>query len=87
MTGKEIVMSIIENDLMDEEFFSNGFIPWIIPSENAALNLNESTAVINASIDMGHLPGGVFGSQHYVCTAQQKIFLEEVNKHRESKHS
>ena len=86
MTGKEIVMSIIENDLMDEEFFSNGFIPWIIPSENAALSLKESTAVTNAFIDKGRLPGGVFGSQHYV-QLNERSFLEEVNKHRESNHS
>lgn len=57
MTGKELIIYILKNDLEDEEVFSDGFFTGMMDVWEAASKFEVGTATIHAWYQLGMLPG------------------------------
>lgn len=55
MTGRELIMYIIDNNLLDEPVFKNGVFVGYMSVNDAALELGAGTATIQALISMGKI--------------------------------
>lgn len=55
MTGRELIIYILENGLQDEEIFKDGKFVGFITADEAAAKLNVGVATINAYIKMGKI--------------------------------
>lgn len=57
MTGKELIIYILKNDLENVEVFSDGFFTGMMNAEEAAMKFEVGTATIHAWYQLGVLPG------------------------------
>ena len=57
MTGKEMIMYILENNLENEDIFKNGTFLGAMSIEESAIRLHVGTAVIKAWVNLGFLDG------------------------------
>ena len=55
MTGRDVIIYILENHLEDEEFFKEGKIPGLLTYEEPAVKFNVGTFTIKAWVDCGYL--------------------------------
>lgn len=55
MTGRELIVYILENNLQDEEIFKDGKFVGFITADEAAAKLNVGVATIYAYIKMGKI--------------------------------
>lgn len=55
MTGREIIIYILENHLEDEELFKDGKIPGLLTYEEAAVKFNVGTCTIRNWVMLGFL--------------------------------
>ena len=66
MTGRELIIYILTNNLEDEPVFKNGkFIGFITASE-AAVKMDVGAATIYTWIHQGRMPGVLVGDTIYV---------------------
>ena len=66
MTGKELILYILTNNLENEPVFKDGkFIGFITASE-AAIKMDVGVATIYTWISQGRVPGIIFGNQLYI---------------------
>lgn len=61
MTGRELIIYILENNLEDQMVFSNGIFTGIMDVEQAALKFNVGVATVRAWYQLGMLPGFTMG--------------------------
>lgn len=66
MTGKELIMFILQNDLLDAEFFTNGRIPGLMTVDEAAVKFDTGPITIEAWFTFGGLRGIVIGKKLYI---------------------
>lgn len=57
MTGRELIVYILENDLEDEPVIKDGVLLGFMTSSEAAEKFNVGTATINVWLDRGILEG------------------------------
>lgn len=57
MTGKELIIYILKNDLENEEVFSDGFFVGMMDVCETASKFSVGTATIHAWYQLGMLPG------------------------------
>ena len=57
MTGKELIIYILKNDLENVEVFSDGFFTGMMDVWDAAEKFGVGTATIHAWYQLGMLPG------------------------------
>lgn len=75
MTGKELIIYILQNDLEDEEVFSDGFFTGMMDVWEAASKFEVGTATIHAWYQLGMLPG--------ISIEDNLYFLKDVKDPRE----
>ncbi len=61
MSGKELILYILLNDLEDEQIDKDGKLLGFITVEEAAIKHNVGTATVKAWIDLGRLPSITIG--------------------------
>ncbi|MBO5319055.1 MAG: helix-turn-helix domain-containing protein [Ruminococcus sp.] len=66
MTGRELILYILQNHLEDEPIFENGRIIGFITEEEAALKFGVGTATIQVWVDRGILSGVTICDQLYI---------------------
>lgn len=67
MTGKEMIIYILENDLEDEEIIDKEGKPiWLITVEEAAAKLNMGVATIIAMAEMQMVKSVKLGDRMYI---------------------
>jgi len=57
MTGKELIIYILQNNLEDEEVIKDGALLGCLPAIDAAVKLCVGEAAIQAWVDIGYLDG------------------------------
>lgn len=66
MTGRDLIIYILMNNLEDEEVFKNGRILGFISETEAAEKLNVGTATVRAWIQKGYLKATKFNDIYYI---------------------
>lgn len=75
MTGRELIIYILENGLEDVEIFSEGFYyPLFITPEAAAIKWGCGPATIKAMIEIKKVKGAKHKSEYYVLANQPNPF-------------
>lgn len=67
MTGRDLIVYILQNNLENEEFFNNGKIPGCISVEEAAVKMNVGTATILVWVSLKKLDYIKIGGRIYIC--------------------
>lgn len=67
MTGRELIIYILENDLEDSTLFEDGDVFGFTSVEKAAVELEVGPATINAWIDMFKIKRHVIGNKTYIA--------------------
>lgn len=66
MTGKELIIYILVNNLENEPVFKDGNFIGFITAGEAAVKMNVGVATICTWIHQGKIPGFVFGDRIYI---------------------
>lgn len=66
MTGRDLIMFILQNNLENAEFFTNGKIPGLMTVEEAAVKFDTGPTTIEAWFTFGGLRGIVIGKKLYI---------------------
>ena len=75
MTGKELIIYILKNDLENVEVFSDGFFTGMMDVCEAASKFGVGTATIHAWYQLGMLPG--------ISIEDNLYFLKDVKDPRD----
>lgn len=65
MTGKELILYILEHDLENEVVIENGIFVWLMDEEEAAVKFDVGVATIKAWYICGMLNGTKIGDHLY----------------------
>lgn len=74
MTGRDLIIYILENGLEDQELFVDGVIPLFITAEEAAVKWKCGTATVKAMIEINKVKGSKIGDRYYVLAKQTNPF-------------
>ncbi len=74
MTGRELIIYILKNNLEDTEMFSEGFSPLFITPEEAAKKWECGPTTIKTLIDMKKIKGFKYENIYYVLADQLNPF-------------
>ena len=66
MTGKDLILYILQNDLEDEPLYENGNLLGFMNSDEAALKFKVGSATIEIWCQMGILPNVLIGDRYYI---------------------
>lgn len=66
MTGRELIIYILENKLEDTQVFENGELLGFMSVELAALKFDVGTATIKVWYDLKIIPGFEIGDKLYI---------------------
>ena len=66
MTGRDLIMFILQNNLENAEFFTNGKIPGLMTVEEAAVKFNTGPITIEVWFAHGDVRGIVIGKKLYI---------------------
>lgn len=65
MTGKELILYILENNLENEDIVKDGVFIWLMSEEEAAVKFNVGMATIKAWYACGAISGIKMGDNLY----------------------
>lgn len=65
MTGKELILYILQNDLENEVVIKDGIFVWLMDEEEAAVKFDVGVATIRAWYMCGMLSGTKIGNRLY----------------------
>lgn len=65
MTGKELILYILENDLENEVVIKDGVFIWLMDEKEAAVKFDVGVATIRAWYSCGQLDGTKIGDRLY----------------------
>lgn len=65
MTGKELILFILQNDLENEIIVKDGVFVWLMSEEEAAVKFEVGVATIKAWYTCGMLEGSKIGDHLY----------------------
>lgn len=71
MTGRDMIMYILENHLEDEELFKDGKIPGLMTYEEAAVKFGVGIETIKAWIAFGWLDAVTIYGYHYIPVTEE----------------
>lgn len=68
MTGRELIIYILENNLENEEMFSEDTVklPGLLTLEEAAINMNTGISTVRTLYMLGKIKGCRIGGQIYI---------------------
>ena len=72
MTGRELILYILENHLEDEPVFKDGTFVGFVPVSEAAANMGVGPATILALTSQDKLDYIVVGGKHYISNIKRK---------------
>lgn len=66
MTGKELIVYILENDLVNEEMIKDGIPIWLMSVGEAAYKFNVGVFTINTWANMDQIEHEIVNDQLYI---------------------
>lgn len=79
MTGKELIIYILQNNLENEVVFSNGIFTSIINVEEAAAKFGVGVATVRAWYQLGMIPGFTLGGSIFFMKDVENPMLDKNN--------
>ena len=73
MTGKDLIIYILEHNLENEEIFKDGKISFLVSEDEIAIALNVGVATIRTWFAMGILNGVKIGEQVYIVPSYSNL--------------
>lgn len=80
MTGRELIIFILQNHLEDEVIFENDNMPGLITIEEAAVKWNAGEATVKTLFEIGRIKGTKIKEKIYILDSQPNPFY--VNRER-----
>lgn len=80
MTGKDLIIYILQNDLEDKVVFSNGIFTGIMNVEEAALKFNVGVATVITWYKLGMIPGFTLGGSIFFMKDVENPMLDKNNQ-------
>lgn len=80
MTGRDLIIYIMKNNLEDEQVFQNGSFIGFITMDEAATTLNVGVGTVYAWMVMGQLDYVRIGEE-YLVSASSKLIAESSNEY------
>lgn len=80
MTGKELIIYILQNNLEDEVVLSNGIFTGIINVEQAAAKFGVGVATVRAWYQLGMIPGFTLGGSIFFMKDVENPMLDKNNQ-------
>lgn len=77
MTGRDLIIYILENGLEDEELLSNSLKPLFMTVEQAAVKWECGPATVKAMVDMRRVKGIKLGNEYFVFAMEPNPFKNE----------
>lgn len=77
MTGRDLIIYILQNNLEDAPVFEDGRFLGFITEEEAAIKFNVGIATIRLWVDMGQLKGIKIGDKLYIPDSEISIVCEK----------
>ena len=65
MTGRELIIYVLQNDLEDKPVFENGQFLGFLSVEQAAVKLDVGNATVKTWADLGWIPSFEFNGELY----------------------
>ena len=78
MTGKELIIYILINDLLDKPVIDGDKIIGFMTEEEAAIQYNVGNATIRAWVDCGILTGYSLGGKLFIADNQLSLLMEAL---------
>lgn len=72
MTGRDLIIYILENNLENEEIFKDGKLPGFMSAEEAAVKFGVTNLTIYLWYGMGYIPGLQIGNTIYIPINAEK---------------
>jgi excisionase family DNA binding protein len=72
MTGRELIIFIMENHLEDTIIFDSDVLPCLMTIDEAAIALNTGRNTVKALYEIGRLPGVKIGDETYIVKCDNK---------------
>lgn len=66
MTGRDLIVYILQNHLEDEDIFKDGVFVGFMKASEVASRLNVGTATIRAWVDMKYMNGIIINDEVYI---------------------
>lgn len=70
MTGRDLIIYILENHLEDEELFKDGKIPGLLTYEEAAVKFDVGVETIKAGVGLGFLNTVTICGDRYISITE-----------------
>jgi hypothetical protein len=78
MTGRDLIIYILQNNLENEEIFANGKFIGFITVEEAAVKFDVGVETVKIWVDLGYLSGIKSGGEIYIlANAKLTVPLQE----------
>lgn len=79
MTGRDLIIYILENHLEDEEFFKDGKIPGLLTYEEAAVKFGVGKETIIAWVKLGYLKSFEIYGRSYIPETEEPTYTKGGN--------
>lgn len=76
MTGKDLILYILTNNLEDAPVFENGRLLGFLTISEAAAKINVGTATIRVWVNQGVLPAILIGEETYIPANSEMLKTE-----------
>lgn len=74
MTGRELIIYILKNNLEDKELFDSDLSPLFMTAEKAATEWNCGTATVKAMVEIGKVKGIKIVNDYFILASQSNPF-------------
>lgn len=77
MTGRDLIIYILENNLENKPVFENGRVPGFLTVKEASVKFEVGEATVRTWISRGLLDGIRIGSEIYISQKEVESFKED----------
>ena len=78
MTGRDLIIYILSNNLEDEPVYKDGKILGFMTAMEAAAKFEVGLATVQAWVGLGYLPGIKIGNEVYIPANVENPILKEI---------
>lgn len=81
MTGRELIIFILENNLEDVSIFDGDTLPGLMTLDEAAVKWHSGRNTLKALFEMGKIPGVIIDEKIYIHKSVENPFSKDGKDH------
>lgn len=81
MTGRELIIFILENNLEDVSIFDGDMLPGLMTLDEAAVKWHSGRNTLKALFEMGKIPGVIIDEKIYIHKSVENPFSKKGKDH------